>query len=109
MPRRTPKCASCGKALGNTDNVRLQFPTVAGKPEPYIYEVARSLLSDRHRVAIVGDDLEADIAGGKRAGLTTILVLSGTTSAQALAAAAVEPDLVVDDLASLVNVAGVSR
>jgi len=77
--------------------------TVAGKPEPYIYAVASSLLRDRDRVAIVGDHLVADVGGGKRAGLTTILVLSGTTSAEELEAAGVEPDFVLDDLAGLLQ------
>lgn len=75
---------------------------VAGKPEAHIFEIARSLLADCRRVAIVGDHLEADIAGGKRAGLTTILVLTGTTSRERLEAAEVEPDVVLEDLAGLV-------
>jgi glycerol-1-phosphatase len=73
-----------------------------GKPEPYIFEIARSLLRGCDRVAIVGDNLESDIAGGKRAGLATILVLTGTTSRDDLAGAEVEPDLVLADLAALV-------
>jgi hypothetical protein len=44
-----------------------------------------------------------DIAGGKRAGLTTILVLSGTTAQEHLAAAALQPDLVLLSLAVLVG------
>lgn len=75
---------------------------IAGKPEPYIFEIARSLLPRCDRVAIVGDELEADIAGGKRAGLTTILVLSGTTSRGQLRAAEIEPDVVLEDLSGLV-------
>lgn len=75
----------------------------AGKPETYIFEVARALLVGSRRVAIVGDRLDADIAGGKRAGLMTILVLTGTTSREDLAAAEVEPDLVVENLAALVD------
>jgi len=79
-------------------------PSVAdGKPEPYIFESARSLLPDCRRVAIVGDHLESDVAGGKRAGLTTILVLTGTTSRAELEAAEVEPDVVLDDLAALLR------
>lgn len=54
--------------------------TVVGKPEPFIFDHARSLLADCKRLAIVGDDLDSDIAGGKRAGLATILVLSGTAT-----------------------------
>lgn len=72
-----------------------------GKPEPFIFAMARSALAGCRRVAIVGDNLASDIAGGKRAGLKTILVLTGTTSRDDLAAASVEPDLVVADLAAL--------
>jgi glycerol 3-phosphatase-2 len=77
--------------------------TVAGKPEPFIFEIARSRLGGCQRVAIVGDHLEADVAGGRRAGLTTILVLSGTTTRRDLAEARVQPDLVLPDLAALVE------
>lgn len=57
----------------------------AGKPEAYIFNIARSLLVDCRRIAVVGDNVEADIAGGVRAGLQTILVLTGTTSQEDLA------------------------
>jgi glycerol-1-phosphatase len=74
---------------------------VVGKPDSYIFEMARSLLPDRRRIAIVGDNLKADIAGGKSAGLTTILVLTGTTSREDLEAAEVQPDFLLDDLSGL--------
>jgi glycerol 3-phosphatase-2 len=75
--------------------------TVVGKPEPYIFDVARSLLVGCRRVAIVGDNLEADIAGGRRAGLTTILVLTGGTTRDDLATARVALDIVLPDLAAV--------
>jgi glycerol 3-phosphatase-2 len=75
----------------------------AGKPEAHIFEVARALLPDCRRVAIVGDRLDSDIAGGRRAGLTTVLVLTGTTSRADLESAEIEPDVVLDDLARLVS------
>ena len=74
-----------------------------GKPEPYIFEIARSLLDDCERVAIVGDNLASDIAGGKAAGLTTILVLTGTSRREDLASADPAPDVVLPDLAALVD------
>ena len=76
---------------------------VAGKPETFIFDIARSLLPGCRRVAMVGDHLVADISGGKRAGLTTILVLTGTTSRQDLDTAELAPDIVVADLAALVE------
>jgi glycerol 3-phosphatase-2 len=74
-----------------------------GKPEPYIFGIARSLLRGCRNVAIVGDNLGSDILGGKRAGLTTILVLTGTSSRDDLPTAEVAPDLVLPDLAALVD------
>ncbi len=73
----------------------------AGKPERFILEIARSLLAGCRQVAIVGDNLASDIAGGSRAGLTTILVLTGTSSRHDLAGADASPDLVLPDLAAL--------
>jgi HAD superfamily hydrolase (TIGR01450 family) len=75
--------------------------TVVGKPEPFIFDHACALLAGCERVAIVGDNLESDIAGGKRAGLTTILVLTGAATEADVEAARVRPDLVVADLEAL--------
>ena len=72
-----------------------------GKPEPFIFDIARSLLVGCRRIAIVGDNLAADVTGGSRAGLTTILVLSGASGPDEVARAEVAPDLVLPDLAAL--------
>jgi glycerol 3-phosphatase-2 len=76
-----------------------------GKPEPFIFDIARSLLAGCRRVAIVGDNLAADISGGKRAGLTTILVLTGTSRRNEVGDAEVSPDIVLPDLAALIDAA----
>jgi HAD superfamily hydrolase (TIGR01459 family) len=53
--------------------------TRIGKPYPAIFEAALELAGkpDHASVVCVGDSLEHDIAGGRRAGLATALVLSG--------------------------------
>jgi glycerol-1-phosphatase len=76
---------------------------VVGKPEAGIFSIARARLGNASRVAMVGDNLVSDILGGHRAGLTTILVLSGTARPDDLHVAAVQPDFVVSNLASLVR------
>ena len=76
---------------------------VVGKPEPFMFEIARSLLHGCRRIAIVGDNLDSDIAGGKRAGLTTILVLTGTSGRDELAVAELQPDLVLPSIADLIG------
>jgi glycerol-1-phosphatase len=74
-----------------------------GKPEPFMFELARSLLDGCERVAVVGDNVASDIAGGRRAGLTTILVLTGTSRREDIDGADLVPDLVLPDLAALVR------
>ena len=52
---------------------------------------------------MVGDRLSSDIAGGRAAGLGTILVLSGTTTRAEAEGAEPRPDHVIDDLAGLLR------
>ena len=52
---------------------------------------------------MVGDRLASDIEGGRRAGLETILVLSGAGSRAEAEAADEPPDHIVEDLAGLLS------
>lgn len=76
---------------------------IGGKPEHHLFDQARALLGGAERVAMVGDRISSDIEGGRRAGLATILVLSGASSREQAAAADPAPDLVLDDLAALLR------
>jgi len=73
---------------------------VVGKPERIAFEIAREVLAGCRRVAAIGDNLTTDIAGAKHAGLDAILVLTGMASRADLERAVVQPDLVLDSLAS---------
>jgi HAD superfamily hydrolase (TIGR01458 family) len=73
--------------------------TVLGKPSPAFFGAALDALdADPERTWMVGDDLEADVAGAKGCGLRTILVRTGKFREQALEEALVKPDAVVDSL-----------
>jgi HAD superfamily hydrolase (TIGR01450 family) len=74
---------------------------VVGKPEPAMYETARDRLGPGRMLA-VGDLLEVDVAGARRAGLDSALVLTGGTSREAATAADPQPTHVADSLAALV-------
>jgi 4-nitrophenyl phosphatase len=78
-------------------------PVVVGKPEPGLFEHGLARLGglQPHDVAMVGDRLDTDVVGGHRAGLRTILVVSGVTTPQQLATAGLRPDAVVPDLAAV--------
>ncbi|MBT8478389.1 MAG: HAD-IIA family hydrolase, partial [Gemmatimonadetes bacterium] len=52
--------------------------TLVGKPSPAFFDAASSLLGIRREgLAVVGDDLETDVLGGRAAGLSTIQVRTG--------------------------------
>jgi glycerol 3-phosphatase-2 len=74
-----------------------------GKPAAVMFELARSRLAGCEDLAVVGDNLESDIEGGRRAGLATILVLAGSTSAIDVARSRTQPDYVVPNLRALVE------
>ena len=51
-----------------------------GKPYPEMIEyILQRTKTKKEEVAIIGDRLYTDIAMGKKAGITTILVLTGET------------------------------
>jgi ribonucleotide monophosphatase NagD (HAD superfamily) len=50
---------------------------------------------------MVGDRLETDILGGKKAEIKTILVLSGVTRREELIESDIQPDWVLDDIGAL--------
>jgi HAD superfamily hydrolase (TIGR01458 family) len=52
--------------------------TLVGKPSPAFFDAASSLLGvPKEALAVVGDDLETDVRGGRAAGLRTIQVRTG--------------------------------
>lgn len=79
-----------------------QIPLVAGKPEaPLFHSAAKRLRADRPLV--VGDRLDTDILGGKRAGFATVAVLTGVDTRESILAARAEerPDYIINDLSEL--------
>jgi len=80
-------------------------PIVVGKPEPLaLVQAMRTLGAAPENTAILGDRLETDILGGFRAGMATILVLTGISTAQEAAAySEAPPDLIYADLPALLS------
>lgn len=82
-----------------------QVDEVLGKPSRTMVETALGKVdAAASDCLMVGDRLETDIAMGERAGMTTVLVRSGVTDEEDLAAASVEPDHVVDTLGGIEEV-----
>ncbi|MBI2952810.1 MAG: TIGR01457 family HAD-type hydrolase [Chloroflexi bacterium] len=77
-------------------------PVVVGKPNTRMLTLAMERLGvGREETAIVGDRLDTDVLAGRRAGITTILVLTGVTTPSDLARSRLQPDWVSPDLTHL--------
>ncbi len=79
-------------------------PVYAGKPAPYLLDLARERLGTaKNETLVVGDRLETDIAGGQAAGLPCALVLSGVSTAAQARAWKPRVDVIAKDLKELVG------
>jgi glycerol-1-phosphatase len=103
-----------GAVLAAVETASGRVAEIGGKPERHLFELALEALErgssvtddlpkepGNLRVAMVGDRVSSDVAGGRAAGLETILVLSGTTSREEAASADPAPDHVLESLSGL--------
>ncbi|MBB3084755.1 HAD-IIA family hydrolase [Geodermatophilus sabuli] len=79
-------------------------PLVTGKPDPAMHAECVRRTAAR-RPLVVGDRLDTDIEGGRRAGAASLLVLTGVTDPAGLLAAppGQRPDLVAADASGLLT------
>ena len=79
-----------------------RLPTVAGKPEVAIFEEARARFGAEHPL-FIGDRLDTDILGANRAGIDSVLVLTGIDQAKQVLAANADsrPTFLLEDLRQL--------
>ncbi len=91
-----------GSILAAVETASGKTAEIGGKPERHLFEMALAAIGGAERVAMVGDRLSSDIAGGQAAGLTAVLVRSGTGSEDGTTGGPV-PDHVVADLAALLR------
>ena len=96
LPGNGSLVAALATALGRQPDL------VVGKPDPALF-VAASQAREAKRPLCVGDRLDTDIEGANRAGMDSLLVLTGVSRAADLLAAGPEmrPTFVAEDLSSL--------
>lgn len=90
-----------GALVGVIAAVTGTTPVVAGKPELPLHQEAMRRTGAQHPL-VVGDRLDTDIEGANRAGVDSLLVLTGVTSPGEVvcAAAPLRPSYVAEDLES---------
>lgn len=104
LPTERGPMAGMGALAAFVTTASGQEPLVAGKPEPALHRESVRRSRSR-RPLVVGDRLETDIEGARRAGTPSLLVLTGVTDLPALAVAPEgrRPDLLSADLRGLLD------
>jgi HAD superfamily hydrolase (TIGR01450 family) len=96
-------CGALTNMLAFAANVE---PTFCGKPnEVFFRSLCTRLQVEPKRCLLVGDNVEADILGGKTLGMATVLTLTGVTRRRDLnnVLPHMAPDVVVEDLVELME------
>jgi len=96
-----------GATVGALAGCSGKKPVVIGKPSLHMLKLALGMLGTKPpETAIIGDRLDTDIAVGKRAGLVTMLVLSGVATERDVAkirGTKLAPDFVLSSIEELVR------
>lgn len=102
LPQEKGLAPGNGTLVGAVHTAVGQLPIVAGKPEPAIFQTALNLYKPENPV-FVGDRMDTDILGANRAGIKSILVLTGVSTRKDVLAAKVEerPSYIIESLAEL--------
>lgn len=109
LPTEAGLVPGCGSLVAAVATASGQIPTVIGKPEPLILLMALERLGvDPADSVMIGDRLDTDIIAGARAGMLTVLVLTGVSTRDEIAHAPVLPDLVFTDLSAVLEALVVS-
>ena len=104
MPTARGIAPGNGALVGAVAAATGTWPTVAGKPEPALHRETM-LRTQARRPLVVGDRLDTDIEGANRAGVDSLLVLTGVTRLEQLrdAPKKQQPTYVAQDLRGLLE------
>lgn len=95
----------CGSFCICIKNATGKEPVVIGKPSPLMPELAMDRLGiAKEETCVVGDRIYTDVKSGLNAGITGILVMSGETTPEILAASEDKPHLVLQDAGEILDV-----
>ena len=79
-------------------------PYVVGKPNPMMFRSAMNRIeAHSETTAMIGDRMDTDIVAGMEAGLLTVLVLTGVTTATDVETYPFRPDLMLGGVSDLVD------
>lgn len=94
----------CGSVCDMIYNATKKRPLVIGKPEALMPELAMQQYGyTKEETTVIGDRIYTDIKSGLKAGIHTILVLSGETTKEILDTSEDKPHMVLQDASEMIK------
>ncbi|MCP4684205.1 MAG: TIGR01458 family HAD-type hydrolase [bacterium] len=96
-----------GAFVAGLEYVTGKTATVLGKPSKDFFHLALADLGlPAEQVAMIGDDVESDVGGALKVGMTGILVRTGKFREDLVSRSGITPDLTIDSIADLPSLLG---
>jgi len=94
----------CGSVCDMIYNATGKRPIVIGKPEALMPQLAMEHTGyGKNETAVIGDRIYTDVKSGLNAGTVAVLVMSGETTEEILAASPDKPDIVLGDAGEIIK------
>lgn len=101
MSERGP-ALSAGSIIKALEFASGKKAVMIGKPSPRMFTLALQLADEKANNAVmVGDQIETDLVGARKAGVHTILVLTGVENRESVNRSKIKPEITVESLDAL--------
>ena len=98
------RAPATGALLASVEAASGKKAVTAGKPEKYMFDILeKSGVAPTKKTLLVGDSLRTDIVGGRKAGYSTALVMTGVANKTDLEGNAVKPDFIIENISFLLK------
>lgn len=95
----------CGSMCFGIEKATGKTPVFIGKPNPVmIEEVIKKFGAEKSDAVVIGDRIYTDVASGVNAGVDTVLVLSGETTAEVCNESKIKPSLVLSGVKEILKI-----
>jgi NagD protein len=103
-PSRDGALPATGSVAALIERATGKSPYFVGKPNPLMMRAAlNAIVAHSETTAMIGDRMDTDIVAGLEAGLHTVLVMTGVTTAAEADRFPFRPSRIVDSIADLVD------
>jgi HAD superfamily hydrolase (TIGR01458 family) len=93
---------SAGPFVAGLEYATGKTSEIMGKPSPHFFRLAlESMNISPQQAVMIGDDVVTDVGGAISAGLSGVLVRTGKFREDALNAAKIPPDMIIDSIADI--------